>query len=341
MELMKTRFDNVLLAWLLATVSGAQFSTFNSDTEGWTTTGTNGSYTMPPSGSGPVALVSGPTGLCIYTDDYFGETFFQAPSSFLGNRSAYFGTNFEFDTFVTYTDSQNYPTMIIMGAGNVGLWNVQPFPPVGAWLHKSIPLVGASFRKESWNGPQATDADVQAVLGNVTAILVLAEWNSGGDATYLDNVGFTTALNIVSGTVDLNDTVLPVAGHVVNVDFRNGGSLVYSTTATLGAGGSFQAYTPVFGIHTVVVSSSHWIARASAPITIGATPVTGLTFSLPNGDADESGEVDAADIDMVIFNFGDVLGDPGYVANADLDESGEVDAADIDVAIANFGAIDD
>ncbi len=69
--------------------------------------------------------------------------------------------------------------------------------------------------------------------------------------------------------------------------------------------------------------------------------MTGLTFSLPNGDSDESGEVDAADIDMVIYNFGDVLGDPGYVANADLDESGEVDAADIDVAIANFGAIDD
>lgn len=49
-----------------------------------------------------------------------------------------------------------------------------------------------------------------------------------------------------------------------------------------------------------------------------------------------SQEVDAADIDLVIANFGmmnvDGLG-------GDIDLSNEVDAADIDLVIANFGAV--
>ncbi len=60
-------------------------------------------------------------------------------------------------------------------------------------------------------------------------------------------------------------------------------------------------------------------------------PVTIFT-----GDVDDSGEVDAADIDAVIANFGSV--DPII---EDLDLSGEVDAADIDIVIANFGAVDE
>ncbi len=49
------------------------------------------------------------------------------------------------------------------------------------------------------------------------------------------------------------------------------------------------------------------------------------------GDVDRSTEVDAADIDLVIANFG------GDDQNFDVDGSGEVDAADIDIVIANFG----
>ncbi len=58
-------------------------------------------------------------------------------------------------------------------------------------------------------------------------------------------------------------------------------------------------------------------------------------LSLRNGDVDNSGEVDAADIDAVIAAFGST-GQP----IEDVDMSGEVDAADIDIVIANFGQTD-
>ncbi|MBL8059174.1 MAG: hypothetical protein JNK63_00490 [Chthonomonas sp.] len=64
------------------------------------------------------------------------------------------------------------------------------------------------------------------------------------------------------------------------------------------------------------------------------------TVHLLNGDADHSGEVDAADIDDVIANFGNSYPGPGNV-DADVDGTGEVDAGDIDIVIACFGNADD
>lgn len=53
------------------------------------------------------------------------------------------------------------------------------------------------------------------------------------------------------------------------------------------------------------------------------------------GDVDNSNEIDAADIDLVIANFGDTN------INFDVDGSGEIDAADIDIVISNFGSVGD
>ena len=71
---------------------------------------------------------------------------------------------------------------------------------------------------------------------------------------------------------------------------------------------------------------------------VGATNVD---YVLQNGDCDDSGEVDAADIDAVIAVFGLTEPDPGYSLSTDVDGSQEVDAADIDIVIANFGGTDE
>ncbi len=64
------------------------------------------------------------------------------------------------------------------------------------------------------------------------------------------------------------------------------------------------------------------------------TGIAQIVLELPiTGDVDGSGEVDAADIDLVIAQFGATT--PGIPE--DVDGSGEVDAADIDIVIANFG----
>ena len=60
------------------------------------------------------------------------------------------------------------------------------------------------------------------------------------------------------------------------------------------------------------------------------------SVAMQNGDVDDSTEVDAVDIDLVIADFGSTS------SNAtDVDVSGEVDAVDIDIVIANFGGVND
>ncbi|MBL8059371.1 MAG: S8 family serine peptidase [Chthonomonas sp.] len=75
----------------------------------------------------------------------------------------------------------------------------------------------------------------------------------------------------------------------------------------------------------------------SGPSPTGADPAL-LMFA---GDVDSSGEVDAADIDVIISKFGTVDGGPGWQGDVDVDGTGEIDAADIDLVISNFGLVDD
>ncbi|MBL8059620.1 MAG: hypothetical protein JNK63_02765 [Chthonomonas sp.] len=83
------------------------------------------------------------------------------------------------------------------------------------------------------------------------------------------------------------------------------------------------------------VQGNVWLSKRSGVINTTGSPSTTANLLLSNGDIDLSAEVDAADIDLVIANFGMTNVD-GIGGDADL--SNEVDAADIDVVIANFGA---
>ena len=93
------------------------------------------------------------------------------------------------------------------------------------------------------------------------------------------------------------------------------------------------------GLYDVYADRSQFVRRKVGNISITPLGTSIANFVLPNGDPDNSGEVDALDIDYVIANFGQVV--PNIAVNADIDGSGEVDAVDIDIVIASFGAIDD
>ncbi len=150
----------------------------------------------------------------------------------------------------------------------------------------------------------------------------------------------------ITGTITLQDYVgsgvsRPIVMELVN----NSGTVLATDTVTITPnGGTPVAYEfrviPRGTNLRVKARGTRWLKKQSALITVGTGGATGVNLSLINGDVDASGEIDAADIDLVIANFGAVFPGPGP-EDSDVDGSTEVDAADIDIVIANFGGTDD
>ncbi len=148
----------------------------------------------------------------------------------------------------------------------------------------------------------------------------------------------------VAGRVDLLDFVGNVAAETMDFEIRsfNGTLLDTAADVPLDALGNYTFTTAVTGnFLNVCARGRTWLKNSVPNQVLTAFQTTNVNIACQNGDADQSAEVDAADIDWVISHFGETVGGGPYDQNSDLDGSGEVDAADIDVAIANFGATDD
>jgi hypothetical protein len=64
-----------------------------------------------------------------------------------------------------------------------------------------------------------------------------------------------------------------------------------------------------------------------------------IELLLPDPDVDDSGTVDAADVDAIDAHRGERLGDPGFDPLFDLDASGRIDDGDVVIAEAQLGAL--
>jgi len=148
----------------------------------------------------------------------------------------------------------------------------------------------------------------------------------------------------VSGTVNLQDTVgtFPSTPRQISWKLRQGNVVIYSGNLNMTSASAplqFQMTDDFNGNFTIEFDGSSFLKKTVAFSMSGATGNFG-TVTLQNGDPDFSGEVDAADIDLVIARFGNTYPSPSQDPDSDVDCSGEVDAADIDIVINNFGGVD-
>lgn len=159
-----------------------------------------------------------------------------------------------------------------------------------------------------------------------------------------DNIQIIGPAQTITGSLQLNDTVTfgSGLGRAINYTVMQGTNTIGS--GTVHATGPSTAFSINVGATFTGAASIHWdgssFLKQTTTINLTGTGQATGTIAMANGDTDGSGEVDAADIDDVIFNFGQTW--PGGTGNihADTDVSGEVDASDIDIVIANFGQFD-
>lgn len=149
----------------------------------------------------------------------------------------------------------------------------------------------------------------------------------------------------ISGTIVFGDYIGSLNGKAVQMTLTNAGATasVHSGVVTVNASGAYVFSVPLglpAGNYDLYANASPFLRR-KASIQLAGVGATNVDYVLQNGDCDDSGEVDAADIDAVIAVFGLTEPDPGYSLSTDVDGSQEVDAADIDIVIANFGGTDE
>ncbi|MBL8059307.1 MAG: hypothetical protein JNK63_01165 [Chthonomonas sp.] len=140
----------------------------------------------------------------------------------------------------------------------------------------------------------------------------------------------------VAGKINLADFIGSPMLRTATIELRNVGSTtaIETFTVPLAVDSSFSFVTPRRGATDIKFTIPGFCSRVLSNVMISDTAPGNLNVLLPNGDPDQSQEVDASDIDLVISNFGSLT---TSATSGDLNGSGEVDASDIDVCIGNFG----
>ncbi len=168
-------------------------------------------------------------------------------------------------------------------------------------------------------------------------------WTVEYGTNYIDIIRAGSAeATTISGRVVLGQFQYQNGMPAVTMSLYEGDNLVQSRSVVPASNGtwSYSFPTDLRGNYTLYASTGGFL-RQGRPIALSSTNVSGMDFTLVNGDVDMSGEIDAADIDLVISGFGSQPSDPNYIPFTDVDHSLEVDAADIDIVIGNFGSISD
>ena len=186
------RFASIAVgaAACVSTASGSVVSTFDTDADGWGVTGDANNFTWSATGGNTGGTDDG----YVFANDV-GQGIiwnFNAPAKFLGDQSAFVGGMLSWDLIQISTpgsDIDDQPDVVLVGAGQTLVIDAGASPAT-TWTPYSVSLSTASdWRVDTLGGAAATDAQIAAVLGNLTSLEIRGEFRDrGGDDAGLDNI---------------------------------------------------------------------------------------------------------------------------------------------------------
>ena len=187
-----------LIALALLTLGATQAaqaapsSTFDAGNDGWTVSDTNppfdsfgGSFTPDYDEAGQFIR---------YTDPSSMSFFFEAPDSFLGDLSAYYGGVLRYSQTLSVQTPQwrDDPDLVLVNGSGLVLVYQNPNQPGTGWTDYAVSLSAGSWRVGALDGSFATGAQMQAVLGDLQRLRIRGEYISGVvETTALDNVSIS------------------------------------------------------------------------------------------------------------------------------------------------------
>lgn len=164
-------------------------NTFKDDAAGWVITGdAQGGYVAASySPDGGVA-----DGYIYAKDDVLGGVwYFTAPSSYHGDKSKYYNATLKFSLFqISSMQNQFVSTDIIFENGSKKISHQLPANPGKDWTNYSFKIStgGGWVNGDYKSTTPASEADIKAVLSNVTGFHIRGEFETGPDQGGIDNI---------------------------------------------------------------------------------------------------------------------------------------------------------
>lgn len=227
---------------------------------------------------------------------------------------------------------------------SIGSTYVAPPSLVHVTINASPHPLAAGLGKISVNYSQALSVSgtaVEAIRGGpeLSQSTMLVATTPFADAT-------------IAGTVELKQFVASPSTQLVTAYLVENGTIVETTpNIVLNGSGEFSFTTSRRGVHQILLKGSHWLRKQDPmPRDITDAGITGLAFSLTNGDIDGDNTVSLLDYDVFSVYFDrssadsdwNTVGPNGFSpSQADLDGGDAVDLLDYDIFSESFDMVGD
>ena len=164
-------------------------SDFDANVDGWTIVGDVASFAWQSTGGDPGGYIS-------WVDQATGaNAYYEAPAAYLGEDAEYYGGSLSYDIEDTGSDFSGVPDVELIS--NTTTLDYTVGQAGTSWTFYTVPLTETGWTVQG-TGAAVTAGQMQQVLGDLTGVLIRAEYVTGDETGGLDNVAMVTSYGSVT-----------------------------------------------------------------------------------------------------------------------------------------------